>query len=106
MAMDDLVHQPEYKALAEAMQSEVAKIDQHYALRFLDYYRGLLKKHNTKRHKITLLCGMGICCVMIDGRHLHDYDYNYDTGIFKLLQQIEDSIDNDWGCYLDGQSLN
>lgn len=96
----------EFKRIQESLSDDIAAAEKKAAFRFLEYFRKLVKQYNYSRHKITLLCGMGACCVLVDGELLESRSHWKTNAALKLLWDIEEFLDWDWGAWLDGQSLN
>src|SRR5437868_14312775 len=100
-----LAYGEEFKAIAECMDKEIADATLRAAMKYLEIYRKLLKAHNYSRHKITLLCGMGTGCVLVDGELLYNRPNWRQNKALNLLWDIEETLDWDWSYHLDGQSL-
>ncbi len=109
MSSQDLYTKPEYRALKEAMESEIADIHEKYAEAFLTYLRSVLAPFNTKRHKIIISSGMGMSCIYINGKALHDHCWglgSHKSAVFDMLSNIEYNLDWPWAAYLHGKPLN
>lgn len=92
--------------LREQAEDEIERVYKRHSVYVLYELRRAVSKYNTSRHKITLLCAMGSCSIMVDDRHLHDWPTHVPSKILALLQEIEDNLDWNVGAYLDGKQLN
>jgi hypothetical protein len=101
-----LSYRPDFKAIAECMEEEIAQATERAAHKYLEIFRQMLGKYNFSRHKITLFCAMGVSNVMVDDKFLHERPNWKENAPYKLLQEIEECMDWDWAYHLDGKSLN
>lgn len=100
---------PAGKKITSQMEDAVNKAQRNAGQRFLKLFRAKLRKHNTRNHIITIEGGMGQYSVCINGKSV-----GWDCGaytwkkcpVFKLLQDIQDSLVSDWDWSLEGEHLN
>lgn len=101
-----------YSGAAKKIEAQYARAwsdSRHNAgKRFLKLFRRLLRKHNTRRHIITIAGGMGMYYVSVNGEMLMDKrnrQYRA-TPVYELLHDIQDCLSSDWDYTLEGERLN
>lgn len=99
---------PAISKIHRQMEHALNKVYINAGKRHLRVFRRLLRKHNTRNHKITVEGGMGMYYVAVNGKHLLDrkhYQYRA-TPVYELLHDIQDAFLSDWDWTLEGESLN
>lgn len=95
------------------VEATIEGVYMRQAERMLSLFRDLVAEHDTSRHEIKLLAGMGVAGVWVDGvtwcefgRTMPLYSWRPSMPVVAVISWIDDNLDWNWAAYLDGAVLN
>lgn len=110
-ALNPMERSKEAERINQAMDEQIERAKQRASVKHLRFIRKQLKGFDLHGHQVWIEASMGTCGVRIESRRSGKQQWAHElqgagrSVVAAVLQEIDQYLDYDWACFLDGELL-
>lgn len=95
--------------LEQELEDAIEAANEAASVKFLAFYRELLRPYQVTQHRVWVSAGMGMATVSVtdlrSGETVTPEHEGMNRGLFLLICEISQALNWPWAAYLDGKTL-